>query len=131
MGEDVFTCYIDPSECSDSMLFDRDTLVATYGTDEDYIALEVNGDVRVVYDDAMYRYASEMPPELRAKFESGNWWDDDEIRVDSNNWFSYVRYVDHIADGDDIVCEDLPADRDGLRGQMSEVLEWFRNPNAI
>lgn len=96
-----FTVYEDIFN-KDSMLFDSETLVATVKTPENYIcSLEVVGEVKVCYQDEIYKSFSQMPEKLKEKFVDGSVWQDENIVIDNNNWFE-IKYA---GDGAVLECE--------------------------
>ena len=112
--------------CRDSMLFDSGTQIATYGTDDDYVSLEVCGEVRVFHKNSRYGSASEMPNELLAIL-AGDYWENNEVEVVDNNWFDYVHILEGKVQHNDLVCKtDLSKlSPNDLKQEMEEVLNWF------
>lgn len=120
------------SQYVDSMLFDSGEEIAAmefenYGK-EIYISLEVRGDVKVFFNEEVYRWPSEFPPVLRELIQTnpGCWDCEDYIYVDMNNWFEYIFEVDgQYSDG--IMCEwdiskGTPED---IKREMLEICEWI------
>ena len=123
----TFELYHNLSECTDSMLFDCCERIATYGTDDNYVALDVYGDVSVLYEDDSYNRASEMPEELLERFRTGTAYNYDKLEIKMNNWFAYVHVINGNIDPDDIVCEtDISVlSESELQEDMKEVWEYF------
>lgn len=126
--ENKFELFEDLRECYDSMLFDSGTQIATYGTPDNYVSLEVMGDVKVDYNGNRYRYATEMPEELLEKFKV-DYWNDEDIEIIDNNWFEYI----HVLNGIRIIQEESVTFDDALyqyteedlEEALREVYEWF------
>lgn len=106
------------------MLFDSDTVIATYGTDDTFVSLEVQGEVSVEYEGTLYRHASEMPEEL-LDILSEEAWDDDRAVVYYNNWFAFVFCKCGEWVCDDIICMGVPEDEEGLLRDMQEMYGQF------
>lgn len=123
----TFELYHKLSECTDSMLFDCYERIATFGTDDNYVALDVYWDVSVLYEDESYNRASEMPEELLDRFRTGTAYNDDKLEIRMNNWFAYVHVLNGNIDPDDIVCEsDISVlSESELQEDMKEVWEYF------
>lgn len=123
----TFELYHKLSECTDSMLFDCYERIATFGTDDNYVALDVYGDVSVLYEDESYNRASEMPEELLDRFRTGTAYNDDKLEIKMNNWFAYVHVLNGNIDPDDIACEsDISVlSESELQEDMKEVWEYF------
>ena len=125
MADNELHIYEDIEKCIDSMLFDSGTQIATYGTPDDHVSLDVWGEVRVSYDGETFRRASDMPQELLDKFK-GDYWDDDEIYIGDNNWFSVIHVVDGEAQPDDVVVDGRWKSEDELVKELKELLDYFQ-----
>lgn len=117
--------------CTDSMTMDSGTVIATYGTKNDYVKIDVCGDIDVTDENTgiNYRWPSRMPPEILEQFENGTAYENEKLRIDSNNWFAYVHVKDGITDDNDFVCEDeISTWTPGmLRTKMEELAEYYKN----
>lgn len=125
----TFEIYHELSKCKDSMLFDSHESIATYGTDDNYISLDVYGEVNVYYKDELYYRASEMPDELLEHFRNGTADCNEEIYIQNNNWFAYVHVVNNITDYNDFLCESAISKMTELEllAEMQEVWDYFNN----
>lgn len=78
---------------NDSMELDSGQCVAELEVGDVLATINVEGKVRVVFDDEVYRSASQFPQELRDLFHSGAAYNSERIYIDDNNWFEcYVYY---------------------------------------
>ena len=82
-----FTCGFDLSNINDSMELESGIEIARLENDKYAVTLEVRGEVRVVFDDEVYKSVSQMPDELVQLFHDGKAYDDERVYVDMNNWF--------------------------------------------
>lgn len=116
----------DDKEVLDSMCYDGGTMVCNYGTDDDFVQVTVDGEVRVIYKDAIYKYFSNMPEELQNKFKEGQWPDWEEAQIWDNNWLeiSYIRNGDYV--GGDVFDIATPATREEVEKACKEVLQEWR-----
>ena len=131
-----FECDKNLSQYVDSMLFDSNTIIAsmTCEINEHQINIDLmtRGYVNVEYKGDTYRYPSEFPQELKIKIkENPNWWDDEDVYIDENNWFEYI-YDDTINGktySDGIVFEDdlSKYSVEQVKDDMVEVCKWIVN----
>lgn len=118
-------------KCTNSMTINSGTVIATYGTKNDYVKIDVYGDIDVTDENTgiNYRLPSRMPPEILEQFENGTAYKNEKLRIDSNNWFAYAHVKDGITDDNDFVCEDeISTWTPGmLRTKMEELAEYYKN----
>ena len=135
-------------ECKDlkqftsSMLYDRETIVATGEFEINgkniEVFLMVDGDVNVDFKGETYRNPSEFPDELidRIRRDPYHWDvtspsgepDEDngtDVHVESKNWFSYVacedkRFIDDLVEDRDI----SKLNPDDIMATMKEVIKF-------
>lgn len=109
------------SQCTTSMAFEPDTVIATYGNERLLVSLEVQGEIEVEYQGTIYHHPKLMPTKLLQALEDEE--QDPEINIESNNWFCYVIARNNIVDGDDIICDDDIAHmtNDQLRKRLAEI----------
>lgn len=127
-NERELTIHVPLKDCGISMLFDRGTEVASYElTDADgggVVSLYVCGDVRIDFEGTIYRYATEMPDELRELIRNGKLDEDERVYVWENNWFEVLLN----RNGTQYYCDE-PIDgywesEDALRAELDECIEW-------
>ena len=89
-----YESYIDLSGINDSMELDSGQIVAELKIKDDKpetdikVTLEVQGHVKVYYNDGMYKCASQMPEELFKLFHDGYESEAEAgLSVIENNWF--------------------------------------------
>ena len=84
----------DLEQCKDSLLFDSDVTVARLELGSGYAAaLEVCGEVRIIYnEDEVYKLPSKFPQALKDMIATGEIYDNENVVVDNNNWFSLVYF---------------------------------------
>lgn len=126
-----FEVYMNLKDCTDSMLFDNGERIAIYGTDDNYVALDVYGDVRVEYGEDIYCRASEFPPKLIRLFKEGKANSEHGVYVGYNNWFDYVHVLNGCIMSDDVVCESdiSKMTKAELKEEMKEMYEYFNQEN--
>lgn len=120
-----FKLYEDLSKCTDSMLFDSDTCIASGDVEVNGIKVNVDlmvcGCVHVVFKDKDYLTPSEFPIELIEKIKHGKLFVDGDIVVNENNWFEMGSYIDGICDYNGHIEDDLSVyDEESLRDLMIE-----------
>lgn len=127
MRKNILVLFKKLSDCKDSLLFDSGEQIATYGTKDTYVSLEVYGEVKVIYKNQVYHSACEMPPELLEIFKSGDYGDDSNVEVLDNNWFDYVYVKNGQPQSNDYVCEsDISSMLESeLETEMAEYLRYF------
>lgn len=82
----------------DSMELDSGQVVATLETSDLLVEIRVEGYVRVVFNDEVYKASSQMPQELIDLFHCGGMkyekaLEDGRLYIDDNNWFeSFIYY---------------------------------------
>lgn len=78
----------------DSMELDSGQCVAELEVNDSIlVTINVEGYVRVVYNDEVYKAPSQFPEELTELFRSGKAYEDNGVFIDNNNWFeSFVYY---------------------------------------
>ena len=101
-----FKLCVNLRDCVDSLLFNKGTQIAIYVTKDNYVSLEVYGDVALEYKDEIYHSVDEMPKELISMIKAGKVWDCEEVCIKSNNWFEYVHVLNNVVQPDDYVCEE-------------------------
>lgn len=127
-----FESFIDLSNINTSMELDSTQSVAEL-TDKNFmLEIRVCGEVKVYFDDDIFKCASQMPDELLQLFHEGKAYEDERVGVVDNNWFEAFLYE---KDGDgwvwtgssDVVdCEGMTNDR--LKEMMQEIIaEWTSN----
>lgn len=126
-----FEVYKPLKECIDSMLFDRGVRIATYGTDDNYVAIDVSGDVYVEYNGDCYHSASEMPSELIKLFKTGKAYETNEVYIGYYNWFDYVHVLNGCIMPDDTVCESdiSKMTKEDLKAEMQDMYNYFNKFN--
>ncbi len=83
---------------NDSMELDSGQVVATLKTSDLLVEIRVEGYVRVVFNDVVYKASSQMPQELIDLFHNGGEeyekaLEDGRLYIDDNNWFeSFIYY---------------------------------------
>ena len=83
---------------NDSMELDSGQIVATLETSDLLVEIRVEGYVRVVFNDEVYKASSQMPQELIDLFHNGGEeyekaLEDGRLYIDDNNWFeSFIYY---------------------------------------
>lgn len=82
-----FSLKLDLSEINDSMELDSNIEVARIENENYALTLEVQGSVRVIYKDCIYKAACQMPDELIQLFHDGKAYNSKDVYVDMNNWF--------------------------------------------
>ena len=126
-----FEVYKSLKECIDSMLFDSGVRIAIYGTDDNYVAIDVYGDVHVEYNGDCYYSASEVPPELIKLFKTGKAYEINDVYIGYSNWFDYVHVLNGCIMPDDTVCEsDLSKmTKEDLKAEMQDMYNYFNKFN--
>lgn len=79
-------------EVKSSMELDSGTLLASLEAGNVIVELEVRGDVRVEYQDDIYKAACQFPEELLKAFHDGSAFNDPDVRIIDNNWFELGVY---------------------------------------
>ena len=127
-----FKCYTDLSNINDSMELDSGSVIAELKKDNYMLELRVCGEVKVYFDDDIFKCASQMPDELLQLFHEGKAYEDERVSVIENNWFEVFLYEWEdgvwIWSGQSDVwdCEGMSADE--LKGEMESMLdEWVKD----
>jgi hypothetical protein len=77
----------------DSMELDSGQCVASLEVNDSIlVTINVEGYVRVVFNDVAYKASSQMPDELTDLFHEGKAYDDERVYIDNNNWFEAFIY---------------------------------------
>lgn len=81
----------------DSMELDSGQVVASLSTSDVLVEIRVEGDVRVVFNDEVYKASTQFPDELLQLFHDGGEeyekaLEDGRLYIDNNNWFEYFVY---------------------------------------
>lgn len=129
-----FTVYENLKECTDSLLFNSETTIATLEINEYCLCLEVQGAVRIIDTSTqeVYKTPSKFPQELKEYIKSGDAfiYPNDNYFMDNNNWFNWTFLKNNEAiDGD--ICEiQINNLTEGqLLDKMTEVLNYFKVNN--
>jgi len=78
---------------NDSMELDSGQCVASLEVDDLLVCVNVEGYVRVVFENSVYKAPSQFPDELKQLFHDGKAEDDERVFIDNNNWFeSFIYY---------------------------------------
>lgn len=117
--------YYELNEIIDSMLFSSGDTICTLFVGDEKISIEVQGEVRVNYKDEPYYDVSEFPSELVKLFESGDAYDDDDVVLDSNNWFECCYFDENGVYIDSDVIEDLE-DCKSVEDLYNTCMEWYK-----
>lgn len=84
----VFEVLKSTESINDSMLIDSDTTIAYIELDNNEEAtIMVRGDVKVWFNDELYKRPSDFPDELRNVFIDGTADYDERVSISNNNWF--------------------------------------------
>lgn len=79
------------NDCTDSLLFEANDVIATLKSDDGVcVSIAVAGEVRIVYDGEVYRYASDYPAELTNAIKEQSIQQmeaDGVVEILENNWF--------------------------------------------
>ena len=109
----------------DSMCYDSDTLICSYGTDNTYVAIAVRGCVKVYYKDECYYHFSEMPEELQDMFLKGTAYKTGEVTTEENNWHELECIRDGVYIGGDVFDMPTPATPKQLKAELKKELGSF------
>lgn len=71
----------------DSLELDSGQIVAELEFDDLLVRLLTAGDVRVVFNDDVFKTPSQFPDELKELIRNGKLYDDKRVYVDMSNWF--------------------------------------------
>ena len=117
-----FKLYEDLSKCTDSMLFDDETCIASGDVEVNgtkvRVDLVVRGYVHVVFKGKDYFKPSEFPIELIEKIKHGKLLVDDDIVLILNNWFEMISYIDRLSDHNGHIKDDLSVYNEELLKDM-------------
>ena len=86
----TFRLYENMKNIKDSLQFDSGTLIAEYIDNDLSARIEVVGDVRIIFDNEVFKYPSRFSDELKQIVAEGNVYDDERIEVCENNWFELI-----------------------------------------
>ena len=81
------------TEINDSMELDSGQVVATLETNDLLIEIRVEGYVRVVFNNEVYKASSQFPKELLELFHNGKAYNDERVYIDDNNWFEVAIFT--------------------------------------
>lgn len=82
-----FELYENMEQVKDSMQFESGTNIAKYENDNFVAEIAVVGDVRVFFNDELYKSPYSFPQELQDIIAEGNLFNDERVEVVENNWF--------------------------------------------
>lgn len=92
MKQFIFHCCDDLADIHDSMEVESGTTLATLHCGDLSAKIEVVGEVRVIFDDTIYKSPARFPEELARAFRDGTAYNDPRIAVANNNWFEVFVY---------------------------------------
>lgn len=124
-----FKIYKDLSECIDSLLFPKETVIAELNCEIENtkinVCLDVFGEVRIFYKDELYLDSNDFPEELKNIIKQGLLYEHKDVYVDSNNWFDKTVYINDEY-FDDSVFEGNLADytEEGLKLELLDIADW-------
>ena len=101
-----------------------DTICTLFVGDEK-ISVEVQGEVRVNYKDEPYYDVSEFPSELKKLFGTGDAYEDEDVVLDSNNWFECCYFDENGVYIDSDVMEDLEGCK-SVEDLYNICMEWYK-----
>ena len=88
-----FEVYENMRDIKDSMFIDSDTCICSLECEAGKVEIIVCGEVRVTFENEVYRRYSEFPDELKSLMETNRDWElDDRVYVGNNNWFEIFYY---------------------------------------
>lgn len=131
-----FDCDENLTQYAETLLCDGDDAIC-YMTVQDKAGNEVGFDLRIrgevrvgwrdnVNDDfTYYKHYSQFPPELTKAIKSGEYYEDEHVWVDMNNWLETVYYInDESIDGimfEENIADMSPAD---VKTKILEYASW-------
>lgn len=124
-----FKIYKDLSECVDSLLFPKETVIAELNCEKDNtkidVRLDVFGDVNILYKGEWYIDPNDFPEELKNIIKQGLLYEHEDVYVDSNNWFDEVIYINDEY-FNNLVFEGNLADytEEGLKLELLDIAVW-------
>lgn len=124
-----FKIYKDLSECVDSLLFPKETVIAELNCEKDNtkidVRLDVFGDVNILYKGEWYIDPNDFPEELKNIIKQGLLYEHEDVYVDSNNWFDEVIYINDEY-FNNLVFEGNLADytEEGLKLELLDIAAW-------
>lgn len=94
------------TECYDSLLFDAGDIIATLESSNGVCAsIVVRGEIRIAYQDEIYRYPSNYPDKLTQAIKDrtiGQLERDGIVEVLNNNWYEII-----VEKNDEHICDDV------------------------
>lgn len=120
-----FTQYEEMENVKDSLEFESETQICTLGNSDYLVSLEVHGEVRVTFNDEVFRTPSDFPDELKALIrENEDWQFADNVYVGNNNWFELFLFKEKGGELEYITSEVV--DAEGLSSEkLCDMLYKF------
>ena len=87
-----FRSFIDLTKINDSMELESGQDIAELETDKHLVVVGVRGEVRVYFNDEVYKTQCQFPKTLMKLFHNGKAYHDDRVEIVDNNWFEVFLY---------------------------------------
>ncbi len=105
----------------DSMQFDSGTLIAEYHDNDFSAEIEVLGEVRIIFENEVYKTPSDFPQELQKIIAEGNLYNDERVEVGENNWFE-ITIIDNNKNMTVDIGDDPVVNIEGMNAEQIETL---------
>ena len=123
-----FKLMYDVSDIKDSMQIDSGTLIASLKTPKGEMTIEVQGEVRVIFNDEIYKYPSNFPQELENLISNDrNWESNDKVVVGERNWSEIFYKIKDEKEQESFVIDIEGKSSKEIQRLMLEYLKWYED----
>ena len=126
-----FEWYLPEHPAQDSMCYDSDTFICSYGTEDNYVQVVIRGYVTVYYKDDRYSHASDMPDELLEMFANGKAYKSNDVVINENNWYEIEWIKDNECVHSDVLELGTPLSKYELNDACKETLKMWQEEEKM